>query len=178
MVPGEFPGTFLLNFIAICGILLSKKSFISARVQRVDSHVFPYGLSAPAEILTGGKDLELLEKLKDYGVDVEAAVARFVGKKDLYTKFLMKFLDDTNFNGLLESIENQKYPEAFEYAHSLKGVCGNLNLSPLTEQVTELTEILRNKESLSGEEQQRIQDIMPVMTKSYEDIIRILEENK
>lgn len=91
--------------------------------------------------------MELLEKLKEYGVDVDAAVARFVGKKDLYTKFLLKFLDDTSYNGLAESIENQKYPEAFEYAHSLKGVCGNLNLSPLTEQVTEMTEILRNKDT-------------------------------
>ncbi len=122
--------------------------------------------------------MELLEKLKEYGVDVDAAVARFVGKKDLYTKFLLKFLDDTSYNGLAESIENQKYPEAFEYAHSLKGVCGNLNLSPLTEQVTEMTEILRNKDTLSGEEQQRIQEIMPVMAKSYEEIIQILEENE
>jgi len=157
---------------------LSKKSFISARVQSGDLQIFLYDLSAPAGMQTGGKDLELLEKLKEYGVDVDAAVARFVGKKDLYTKFLLKFLDDTSYNGLAESIENQKYPEAFEYAHSLKGVCGNLNLSPLTEQVTEMTEILRNKDTLSGEEQQRIQEIMPVMAKSYEEIIQILEENE
>lgn len=41
-----------------------------------------------------------------------------------------------------------------------------------------MTEILRNKDTLSGEEQQRIQEIMPVMAKSYEEIIQILEENK
>lgn len=120
----------------------------------------------------------LLENLKEFGVDVDGAVARFVGKKDLYIKFLVKFLQDTSFDGLRDSIEKQEYPQAFEYAHSLKGVCGNLNLSPLTEQVSELTEILRNKEILTEEEQKKVQDILPEMVRSYDQIIQILKENE
>lgn len=122
--------------------------------------------------------MELLERLKEFGVDVDGAVARFVGKKDLYIKFLVKFLQDTSFDGLRDSIEKQQYPQAFEHAHSLKGVCGNLNLSPLTEQVSDLTEILRNKETLTEDEQQRVQDILPVMTRDYEQIIQILKESE
>lgn len=120
----------------------------------------------------------LLENLKEFGVDVDGAVARFVGKKDLYIKFLVKFLQDTSFDGLRDSIEKQEYPQAFEYAHSLKGVCGNLNLSPLTEQVSELTEILRNKEILTEKEQKKVQDILPEMVRSYDQITQILKENE
>lgn len=120
----------------------------------------------------------LLENLKEFGVDVDGAVARFVGKKDLYIKFLVKFLQDTSFDGLRDSIEKQEYSQAFEYAHSLKGVCGNLNLSPLTEQVSELTEILRNKEILTEEEQKKVQDILPEMVRSYDQITQILKENE
>lgn len=120
--------------------------------------------------------MELLDRLKEYGVDVDGAVARFVGKKDLYVKFLQKFIQDASYTGLKECMEQGRYPEAFEYAHSLKGVCGNLNLSPLTEQVSELTEILRNKETLVEEETQKAQELMIQMAKSYEEIIQILKD--
>ena len=53
-------------------------------MQSGDLQIFLYDLSAPAGMQTGGKDLELLEKLKEYGVDVDAAVALFFGKKYLY----------------------------------------------------------------------------------------------
>ena len=121
--------------------------------------------------------MELLDQLKEYGVDVDTGVARFVGKQDLYVKFLGKFLQDTSFKGLKESIEKEQYPEAFEYAHSMKGVCGNLSLSPITGQVSEMTEILRNKETLDGDEKQRIQELLTVLTKSYEDVVQILKTN-
>lgn len=121
--------------------------------------------------------MELLDQLKEYGVDVDTGVARFVGKQDLYVKFLGKFLQDTSFEGMKNSIEQKQYTEAFEYAHSLKGVCGNLSLSPVTEQVSELTEILRNKETLSESEQQNVQELLDAMTKSYEDVIQILKQH-
>lgn len=121
--------------------------------------------------------MELLDQLKEYGVDVDTGVARFVGKQDLYVKFLGKFLQDTSFEGMKNCIEQKQYPEAFEYAHSLKGVCGNLSLSPVTEQVSELTEILRNKETLSESEQQNVQELLDAMTKSYGDVIQILKQH-
>ena len=121
--------------------------------------------------------MELLDQLKEYGVDVDTGVARFVGKQDLYVKFLGKFLQDTSFEGMKNSIEQKQYPEACEYAHSLKGVCGNLSLSPVTEQVSELTEILRNKETLSDSEQQKVQELLDAMTKSYGDVVQILKQH-
>lgn len=121
--------------------------------------------------------MELLDQLKEYGVDVDTGVARFVGKQELYVKFLGKFLQDTSFENMKKSIEQEQYPEAFEYAHSMKGVCGNLSLSPVTEQVSEMTEILRNKETLPEDEKQRVQELLAVMTKSYGDVIQILREN-
>ena len=37
----------------------------------------------------------------------------------------------------------KNYKEAFEAAHSLKGVLGNLSLTPLYDKVCEITELLR-----------------------------------
>lgn len=121
--------------------------------------------------------MAVLDELKKIGVDTETGLARFVGKQELYEKFLAKFVQDASYAGLKETIAKQDYLQAFEYAHSLKGVCGNLSLGPLAEQVGELTEILRNKESLTDEEAQKVADIMPEMDQNYQEIIRVIKEN-
>ena len=35
-------------------------------------------------------------KLRDAGIDYDAALARFVGKREIYEKYLTKFLEDTH----------------------------------------------------------------------------------
>ena len=40
----------------------------------------------------------------------------------------------------------KNYKEAFEAAHSLKGVLGNLSLTPLYDKVCKMTELLRAEE--------------------------------
>jgi HPt (histidine-containing phosphotransfer) domain-containing protein len=75
--------------------------------------------------------------------DYEGALERFVGNEALYRKFLVKFLDDKNFPGLKHSIEQNDLVAAFQYAHTLKGVVGNLGLNLLYTTMHPLVELLR-----------------------------------
>ncbi len=52
-------------------------------------------------------------------------------------------LDDKNFGKLNEAIGQNDKKAAFEAAHALKGMLGNLSLTPLVDPVTEITELLR-----------------------------------
>lgn len=88
----------------------------------------------------------MLIKLKTSGVDVDSALERFMQKEDLYVRFLKKFNEDKNFGGLRDSIQMKKFNEAFQYGHTLKGVTGNLGLTPLYEKVAVLVDALRNSE--------------------------------
>ena len=45
------------------------------------------------------------EGLISQGVDYNTALERFMGKDDLYERFLVKFLDDENFSKLGENIK-------------------------------------------------------------------------
>ena len=60
-------------------------------------------------------------------------VMRRLGSETLVRKFVLKFLDDTSFQGLKEGLENQDAELAFRSAHTLKGVCMNLGFTKLFE---------------------------------------------
>jgi len=88
---------------------------------------------------------QLKEQLLEYGVLMEEAVRRFMGKEDLYEKFVFKFLSDTSYQKLMEHLDANDYEEAFKDVHTLKGVAANLGLEPLREILSDMTEQLRNK---------------------------------
>lgn len=73
-------------------------------------------------------------------------VMRRLGSETLVRKFVLKFLDDTSFQGLKEELENQDAELAFRSAHTLKGVCMNLGFTKLFEVSSALTEELRDRE--------------------------------
>lgn len=59
-----------------------------------------------------------------------------------------KIFDDKNFDTLSQGIKEGNIDKAFEAAHSLKGVLGNLELTPILKPVVEITELLRNREQV------------------------------
>ena len=68
----------------------------------------------------------LKKVLTEYGVDMKKTMERFVGDEDLYAECLTKFLSDSSWPLLKNAYEHKEYKEMFEYAHTLKGVTGNL----------------------------------------------------
>ena len=62
----------------------------------------------------------------------------------LVQKFVLKFLTDTSYELLQNSMEAQDYTEAFRAAHTIKGICQNLAFTRLYESSSQLSEALRN----------------------------------
>ena len=89
------------------------------------------------------------ELLKEQGVSVDKALERMKGNKEAYKSFLKEFFEDPDFETLRESIEAQSVKDAFDYAHGLKGMAGNLGLDRVHGKISILVEILRQG-SLDG----------------------------
>ncbi len=74
-----------------------------------------------------------ISELKGCGCDVESALERFLNNEAMYMKFLKKFLTDESYAKLSANITEGDYEEACRSVHTLKGVSGNLGLTPLYE---------------------------------------------
>lgn len=83
------------------------------------------------------------EALKAAGIDVEDAVRRFMGKEELMMKFLLRFGQDPNFGLLRQALEEGDTARAYEAAHALKGLAGNLSLRVVFARSSELVDSLR-----------------------------------
>lgn len=110
----------------------------------------------------------LLDKLAVYGMEVELTMERFVQDEELYADCLFGFIQDNEFSLLEQAMAKQDYAAAMDYAHSLKGVVGNLGLEPLFRVVCDLVEALRRNDYAAGEtlhsqvkdEWHKLQDIL------------------
>lgn len=86
-----------------------------------------------------------VEKLRQFGANVDESLQRCLNNEAFYLKLVSRFLEDKSFDKLKEEISNGNLEEAFKASHALKGVLGNLSLTPLYEIIYELTELLRNQ---------------------------------
>ena len=88
-------------------------------------------------------ELEKRRLLEAAGVDAEEALGRFMDNEGLMMMFLLRFPADESFARLCRAMEQEDAAAAFEAAHTLKGVAGNLSIRPLFRQAGALTEDLR-----------------------------------
>ena len=86
-----------------------------------------------------------VEALRAFGADVDDGLARCLNKEDFYLMLVKKAAEDRRLSLLAEQIGQKDYAAAFETAHALKGMYANLSLTPLTEPVSEMTELLRSR---------------------------------
>ena len=95
-----------------------------------------------------------------YGGDYDVTMSRFRGKETLYMKILGMMFQDENLKKLGTAIEENDLDAAFEAAHTLKGVAGNLGLAPFYDSVCRIVEPIRNREEREDYTQmyQEIQD--------------------
>ena len=111
-----------------------------------------------------------IEALKEAGINVDDGLSRCLGKEDFYLKMVNLGLSNQNFQLLLPALQEKNYKNAFELCHSLKGVIGNLSLSPFYELICNLTESLR-KLSLSPGKQDSPSTNQDELLNLYEQII-------
>ena len=84
-----------------------------------------------------------IDSLKTYGANVEEGLARCLNKEDFYLKMVNLGLKDERFEKLGDILASKDLDAAFEAVHALKGVIGNLALTPLYEPINKMTELLR-----------------------------------
>ena len=86
-----------------------------------------------------------IDKLKEYGADVQAGLSRCANNEGLYLRLVDICLKELSSNELELSLKAGELDKAFEIAHKLKGGVTNLALTPIAQPVCELTELLRAK---------------------------------
>lgn len=89
---------------------------------------------------------DILRELASIGVDTDAALTRLARNERVYKKVLCNFLSDTNFKELEKSIESKDYEKIMFFAHSLKGISGNLGMEPLFRKLDKLVKKIHNND--------------------------------
>ena len=88
-----------------------------------------------------------LELLKNFGVDTKEGLTRCMNNQKFYFRMISLGLSNDSFEKLGKALEENNLDEAFEAAHALKGVIGNLALTPIYTPLSEMTEMLRAKKT-------------------------------
>lgn len=86
-----------------------------------------------------------IDKLNQFGADTAEGLARCFGNEALYLRLVNMVPAEENFTKLSDMLALYDLDGAFEAAHALKGVLGNLSLTPMYEKVAEITELLRSR---------------------------------
>ena len=86
-----------------------------------------------------------IDALKEYGADTENGLHRCMNNEALYLKLVGSIPAEPKFDTLEEAIKAGDTDGAFDAIHALKGVFGNLSLTPLYDKASEITELLRAK---------------------------------
>lgn len=86
---------------------------------------------------------EFEQKLRQYGADFDVALGRMDHDEEFYLECLKTFDEDPSYLELKAALEQKDCTAAFNCAHTLKGVAGNLGLTPLYQVICDLVEPLR-----------------------------------
>ena len=89
-----------------------------------------------------------IEQLEAYGINTKEGLARCMGMAAFYGKMLSKGLKSDSFDKLEKLLAEGNLEEAFEQAHAIKGVVGNLAITPIYDKIADITESLRAKKDL------------------------------
>lgn len=89
--------------------------------------------------------MQSLEQMKQNGIDVDSAMKRFLNNEQMYREFLKEMIEDPSYENLMQAIQEKQIETAFDEAHRLKGLLGNLSLTGPYEILYDMVETLRTK---------------------------------
>lgn len=87
--------------------------------------------------------MDLLEELKNLGVNVDEALDRLMGNRSLYERMLFKFVEMMKNSSVDPDFDCNDYADIIEKAHAVKGAAGNLSVTPIYEAYSEVVRLLR-----------------------------------
>lgn len=85
----------------------------------------------------------MLDELAQLGVDVNDGLNRLMNNATLYEKLLKKLPDAIESQEILGFIDSGEIKTATDNAHKIKGANGNLSVTPLYRNYTEIVNLLR-----------------------------------
>ena len=112
-----------------------------------------------------------VENLREYGANVDEGISRCLDDEEFYIELVKSVIPDKRFDELKAAIAEKNYDKAFEVAHALKGMYGNISITPIYEPVSELTERLRGKSEIGDDEAALLDKVMSAL-----DAVRKLAE--
>lgn len=86
----------------------------------------------------------LLNALREIGVDVDGTISRFMNNSEIYVKFLARFPDEDRVTPIHEAIAAKDYDKLLAAAHKMKGVTANLGMNQLSAKAAEIVTKVRN----------------------------------
>ena len=111
-----------------------------------------------------------IQDLKDFGANTDEGLARCINNEDFYFRMIRMAVADGGYAKLSDAIEKKDLDAAFEAAHGLKGILGNLALKPLFDPTSEMTELLRARKDID------YSPYMDELMNQYEKLKKICEE--
>lgn len=113
--------------------------------------------------------MTLLEQLAEKGADIKDGLNRLMNNEAIYEKMLKKLPDAIEKQEVLQFIDSGDIDTATKNAHTIKGVTGNLSVTPLYKAYTKIVDLLRAGNA--AEARALYVETMPVQ-KEILDIIR------
>ena len=108
-----------------------------------------------------------LDDLIAYGAKVDEGLARCMNNEAFYLRLVGTVKGEAHFGMLFDAMEAGDLEEAFKAAHALKGVLGNLSLTPLYEPMSEITELLRARTDTDYSE------LLDIIKTKYEEFLAL-----
>ena len=84
--------------------------------------------------------------LEEFGANVNEGMRRCLNREDTYLRLVGQAVAATDLDALKNALEAEDFQQAFALCHAMKGLFGNLALTPLYELTGEMTEHLRARD--------------------------------
>ena len=84
-----------------------------------------------------------IDILNQFGADTKEGLARCLDDEEFYLELIPEALERSRYEEIERLLKERNLSAAFEVSHALKGVLGNLALTPIYEPASEMTELLR-----------------------------------
>ena len=113
--------------------------------------------------------MEYRNELENLGLNVEEGIDRVMGDEDFYETMLGIFVDTVNETKInLEDFKKDNLEDLIGQVHMMKGMTGNLSITPLFEGYMEVLVLLRdNKPKEAGAAMEKL---LPIQQKIVECI--------
>lgn len=88
-------------------------------------------------------DKNLIKELKDWGCDIDGALERMLNDTAFFIECVKAVNNDESFENLDKALKDGNISAAFDAAHNIKGVSGNVGLMPIQKAAEKIVEPLR-----------------------------------